>query len=316
MFRLLRAAPSLGRAGGQRAMAVGSGTPAPPNIKELAKMAQLAVTDAEVADWEPKINSIVDWFGQLQAVDVEGVKPAIHARDDGSVLRADEPATYPAREELLAQVPAMEGSFVRVPKIATGQDAADGAAAAVAAASSSGGAAAAAPEELSALEALDIRVGRILSCERHPDADSLYVEQVECGDAEGPRTIVSGLVKYVPLEEMQGRMVIVLANLKARNMRGIKSHGMLLAASNEEHTEVEPLSPPAGAAPGERVWFGASQEQPKPAEPNAVQKKKHWETAQPGFNTDGSCVVTFRGQPMTTSAGPVKAATLAGARIG
>lgn len=37
---------------------------------------------------------------------------------------------------------------------------------------------------------------------------------------------------------MQDRLVIVLANLKARNMRGIKSHGMLLAASNEEHTEV------------------------------------------------------------------------------
>ena len=42
-----------------------------------------------------------------------------------------------------------------------------------------------------------------MSCERHPDADSLYVEQIDVGEAEGPRTIVSGLVKYVPLEEMQ-----------------------------------------------------------------------------------------------------------------
>lgn len=80
--------------------------------------------------------------------------------------------------------------------------------------------------------------------------------------------------------------------------------------------QVEPLAPPAGAAPGERVWFGDHKEQPKPAEPNAVQKKKHWETAQPAFNTDGSRVVTFRGQPMQTSAGPVTAATLTGARIG
>ncbi len=46
-------------------------------------------------------------------------------------------------------------------------------------------------------------MGRIVSCERHPDADSLYVEQIDVGEAEGPRTIVSGLVKYVPLEEMQ-----------------------------------------------------------------------------------------------------------------
>jgi tRNA-binding EMAP/Myf-like protein len=44
-------------------------------------------------------------------------------------------------------------------------------------------------------------------------------------------------------------------------MRGIKSAGMLLAASNAEHTEVEPLVPPQGAAPGSRVWFGQHNEQ-------------------------------------------------------
>lgn len=52
---------------------------------------------------------------------------------------------------------------------------------------------------------MDIRVGRIVSCEKHPDADALYVEHIDVGEAEGPRTIVSGLVKYVPLEEMQVR---------------------------------------------------------------------------------------------------------------
>lgn len=99
-------------------------------------------------------------------------------------------------------------------------------------------------------------------------------------------------------------------------MRGIKSHGMLLAASNEEHTAVEPLTPPPGAAPGERVWFGGESEQPKAAEPNQLQKKKFWEAAQPALATDGGCVVNFRGRPMNTSAGPVTAASLAGARIG
>jgi aminoacyl tRNA synthase complex-interacting multifunctional protein 1 len=69
------------------------------------------------------------------------------------------------------------------------------------------------------------------------------------------------LVKYVPLEAMQGRPVIVLCNLKPRNMRGIKSCGMLLAASNAEHTQVEPLVPAQGAAPGSRVWFGQQSEQ-------------------------------------------------------
>jgi methionine--tRNA ligase beta chain len=93
---------------------------------------------------------------------------------------------------------------------------------------------------------LDLRVGKIVSCEPHPDADSLYVESIEVGEPE-PRTIVSGLVKYVPQADMVDRAVVVIANLKARNMRGVKSHGMVLCASDEAHENVEPLSPPAGA---------------------------------------------------------------------
>lgn len=85
-----------------------------------------------------------------------------------------------------------------------------------------------------------------------------HVSQVDVGEAE-PRTIVSGLVQFVPLEEMQQRKVVVLCNLKPRNMRGIKSHGMLLCASNAAHDAVEPLEPPAAAAVGERVWFGNEQ---------------------------------------------------------
>lgn len=48
---------------------------------------------------------------------------------------------------------------------------------------------------------LDLRVGRIISAEKHPDADSLYVEQVDVGEA-APRTVVSGLVKHIPLEQV------------------------------------------------------------------------------------------------------------------
>jgi tRNA-binding EMAP/Myf-like protein len=46
---------------------------------------------------------------------------------------------------------------------------------------------------------LDIRVGKILKAEKHPEADSLYIEQIDCGDADGPRTIVSGLAKSCTL---------------------------------------------------------------------------------------------------------------------
>lgn len=78
---------------------------------------------------------------------------------------------------------------------------------------------------------LDIRVGQIVEVSKHPDADSLYVEKIDVGDPSGPRTIVSGLVNYVPLEEMKDRMVVILANLKPATLRGIQSHGMVLCAS-------------------------------------------------------------------------------------
>ncbi|GFR48237.1 hypothetical protein Agub_g10099 [Astrephomene gubernaculifera] len=162
---------------------------------------------------------------------------------------------------------------------------------------------------------MDIRVGKIVKCEQHPDADSLYVEQIDVGEPE-PRTIVSGLVKFVPLDAMQDRKVIVLCNLKPRNMRGIKSNGMVLCASNAAHDAVEPLMPPAEAPVGERVYFGeGGKEQPAPAEPNRVQKKKLWEAVQPLLRTDEQATACFRDAVMLTSAGPVRAASLTQANI-
>lgn len=73
--------------------------------------------------------------------------------------------------------------------------------------------------------------------------------------------------------KMQERSVIVLANLKPRNMRGVKSNGMLMAASDASHENVELLEPPEGAVPGERIWFGSADEKdnlPDVATPNQV----------------------------------------------
>lgn len=65
---------------------------------------------------------------------------------------------------------------------------------------------------------------------RHPDADALYVEKIDVGDPV-PRTVVSGLVNFVPIEQMQDRLVVVLCNLKPVKMRGVESAGMVLCAS-------------------------------------------------------------------------------------
>ncbi|KAJ3708486.1 hypothetical protein LUZ61_012191 [Rhynchospora tenuis] len=168
-----------------------------------------------------------------------------------------------------------------------------------------------------AAEALDIRVGKVLKAWRHPEADSLYVEEVDVGEPE-PRTICSGLVNYVPLELLQDSKVVVLANLKPRNMRGIKSNGMLMAASDEAHENVELLVPPEGAVPGERIWFGSEDEKDKQSDaatPNQVQKKKIWESVQPHLKTTEACVAVLGSLPMRTPAGEVICKSLKNARI-
>lgn len=60
---------------------------------------------------------------------------------------------------------------------------------------------------------LDFRIGKIVEINKHPDADTLYVEKIDCGE-EKLRTVVSGLVNHVPIEEMQNKIVMILANLK------------------------------------------------------------------------------------------------------
>lgn len=77
---------------------------------------------------------------------------------------------------------------------------------------------------------LDIRIGKIVDVSKHPDADTLYVEKIDLGEV-APRTIVSGLAQFVPIEQMQNRFVAVLCNLKPAKMRGIESQGMVLCTS-------------------------------------------------------------------------------------
>ncbi|KAK4404026.1 putative methionine--tRNA ligase [Sesamum angolense] len=153
---------------------------------------------------------------------------------------------------------------------------------------------------------LDIRVGLITKAQKHPDADSLYVEEIDVGEAQ-PRTVVSGLVKYIPLEDMQNRKVCVLCNLKPASMRGIKSQAMVLAASNSDHTKVELIEPPQGAAVGERVTFPGFDGLPDDV---LNPKKKVWETVQVDLHTDKEMVARYKDLPFTTSAGVCRVASI------
>lgn len=137
---------------------------------------------------------------------------------------------------------------------------------------------------------IDLRVGHIQKAIKHPDADSLYVSTIDVGDADGnPRTICSGLVKYYPLEALQDRLVVVVANLKPVTMRGIKSAGMVLCASEGE--TVEFVEPPAGSKPGDKLFFEGHDITPEPV---LNPKKKIWETIQPGFTTAADKTVIYQ----------------------
>ncbi|XP_011045621.1 PREDICTED: probable methionine--tRNA ligase [Populus euphratica] len=158
---------------------------------------------------------------------------------------------------------------------------------------------------------LDIRVGLIKKAQKHPDADSLYVEEIDLGEGDC-RTVVSGLVKYIPLEEMQNRKVCILCNLKPANMRGIKSEAMVLAASSSDHTKVELVDPPQSAVVGERVTFPGFE-----GEPDDVlnPKKKVWEALQVDLQTNSDLVACYKDIPLTTSAGVCKVATIGNGSI-
>ena len=69
---------------------------------------------------------------------------------------------------------------------------------------------------------LDLVVGKVLSCEDHPDADKLYVFKVDIGE-DRPRTIISGIKKWYDMDDLVGKNVIVVKNLAPRKMRGIES---------------------------------------------------------------------------------------------
>jgi len=138
---------------------------------------------------------------------------------------------------------------------------------------------------------LDFRVGKIVEVSKHPDADSLYLEKIDCGEAH-PRTVVSGLVKFVPIEEMKDRMVVVMCNLKPAKMRGVTSEAMVMCASTPEKIEI--LLPPSSAVPGDLVHCEGFTRNP---EPQLNPKKKIFETCAPDLTTNDLLQACYKGTP-------------------
>lgn len=158
---------------------------------------------------------------------------------------------------------------------------------------------------------LNIKVGKILQCQRHENADKLYVSQIqidekseEDDDKITAKTVqvCSGLVNFIPIEQMSGRMVAVLTNLKISKQRGVNSEGMLLTAVRDLSDEpqkndikVELVKPPTYSKVGQRLYFHpfVSDEYPSKL------KSKTWENIQKRLRTtaEGEAVyVTDEGE--------------------
>lgn len=92
---------------------------------------------------------------------------------------------------------------------------------------------------------IDLRVVEILAAEPVPKTDKLMKIQVSLGDEE--RTVVSGIAKFYKPEDLIGKHVVLVANLKPAKLRGVMSHGMLLAASKGDELQIVETTMPVGS---------------------------------------------------------------------
>ncbi|KAF4349748.1 hypothetical protein G4B88_029496 [Cannabis sativa] len=147
---------------------------------------------------------------------------------------------------------------------------------------------------------LNIKVGLISKAWKHPSADSLLVEEIDVGEGK-LRQVVSGLAKFCTPEQLTNRLVVLITNVKPGKLRDVMSEGLVLCASNDDHTIVEPLQPPEGAKVGECISFSGIDGKPEDV---LNPKKKQLDKITPHLYTDEKGIATFKGIPFMTSAGP------------
>jgi len=99
---------------------------------------------------------------------------------------------------------------------------------------------------------VQLRVGLIKDAERIVKSEKLMKLQVDLGEEAGPRQIIAGIAKRYQVEELIGKRIVVVANLKPAKLMGLESNGMLLAGSDTEGN-LELVSLPENLAPGSVV---------------------------------------------------------------
>lgn len=204
-------------------LGLGSGSDSPtPAVIDPAKLEWRELTEGtnigEVKPLFPRIDKArtmkeINEQGQKAGAESAGVSPAMSAQDEpGSGQRATD--ADPARTAVSSATSAERDS-------GSGQHATEADAGAIGVTSFI---------DITDFTKVDLRVGEVLTAERIPKADKLLLLTVDVGE-DKPRQILAGIAQYYSPEELTGRKIAVVANLKPRKLRGYESQGMLLAAS-------------------------------------------------------------------------------------
>ncbi|XP_004291148.1 PREDICTED: glutamyl-tRNA(Gln) amidotransferase subunit C, chloroplastic/mitochondrial [Fragaria vesca subsp. vesca] len=99
------------------AITAGSSSLEPLDVPRLAETARISLTPQEVEEFAPKIGQVMEWFGQLQDVDLESVEPSIRADTEGDNFRADVPETFENRKAIIDAIPTYDEPYIKVPKV-------------------------------------------------------------------------------------------------------------------------------------------------------------------------------------------------------
>ena len=86
-------------------------------VRKVANLARLNITEAEEAEFTVQLNSILEYFDRLSELDTTDVKPTTRAIETSNITREDRITPFPDKEELLNAAPEQQGEFFRVPKI-------------------------------------------------------------------------------------------------------------------------------------------------------------------------------------------------------
>ena len=143
---------------------------------------------------------------------------------------------------------------------------------------------------------IDLRAAKIIDVKDHPDAEKLLILQIDLGEI-GKRVIVAGIKNHYSKEELKGKNIVVITNLKPAKIRGIKSNGMLLAATDSKG--IVSLLNPNDVQPGSKVYIDDIPSKPV----NIVEFDKFLEIK---MYVDENQQVIYKNKILKSEMGPVK----------